>query len=860
MELSFAGLHQLCAPMLDRLELLPESQREALGTAFGLVAGYEPDRFFVGLAALSLLSAVAEEQPLLCVVDDLQWLDVSSVQALAFVARRLDKESVGMLFVVRRPNEDLDGIPELVLDGLDADHASALLDSVIAGPLDAEVRDRIIAEARGNPLALLELPRGLAPAELAGGFGLSVREPVPGRVERSFQRRLDELPAETRRLLRVAAADPVGDPLLLRRAAARLRIAEDAVVPAVSAGWLDLGARVTFRHPLIRSAVYRSAPPEERRAAHSALGEATDIQLDPERRAWHRAQGTSGPDEDIASELERSASFAQSRGGAAAAAALLARSAELTLDSRRRSRRALDAARAKQLAGAPEAALELLATIDLGLLGDLERARVDELRAQIAFSTSRGRDVPTLLVRAGKQLEPLHPGLAREVYLDALGAALFVGRLATHVDLVEVAKTVGAAPSAPEPPRPPDVLLDGLATLVTNGFDAATPILRRALRGFLGEAVPVHERIRWLWLIGHVSGLLWDYDAGDTISAREVQLARDSGALSLLPVALSQRLGILAQAGQYAAVTSLLHELQAVTRAMGTDLAPYVALVAAVFRGHEIEASQLIEASIEDVRRRGEGLGLTLICWAQALLCNSLGRYDEALAAAKHGSEGSRVELFSTWALVELIEAATRAGVREQGTDALQLLSTSTRASGSDWALGVEARSRALLSDGKAAASLYEEAIDRLGRTRLRPDLARARLLYGEWLRRQHRRLAAREQLRTAREMFTRLGMEAFEARAAIELQASGATARKRTVETSDELTGQEAQIAQLASLGLSNPEISARLFISRRTVEYHLHNIFGKLGISSRNQLARALAREGSQPSGVAGMPGSQT
>ena len=454
MELVFAGLHQLCAPMLDRLERLPGPQRDALGTAFGLARGVAPDRFLVGLAVLSLLSEVAEERPLVCLVDDAQWLDRASAQALAFVARRLLAESVALVFAARAPGEEreLRGLPELMVEGLGESDARALLGSVLPGPLDERVRDRIVAETRGNPLALLELPRGLTPAELAGGFGLPDAPALSGRIEESFRRQLAALPAATRRLLLVAAAEPVGEPVLLWHAAEQLGVGVEAAGPAAEAGLCEFGARVRFRHPLVRSAVYRAASPEDQRSAHGALAEATDPELDPDRRAWHHAQAAPGPDEEVAAELERSAGRAQARGGLAAAAAFLEQAALLTPGSARRTERALAAAQAKHQAGAPDAALELLATAEAGPLDELQRARVDLLRAQIAFAVRRGSDAPPLLLKAAKRLEPLDLTLARETYLEALSAAIFAGRLATGGGVLEAAEAARAAPPAPGPP------------------------------------------------------------------------------------------------------------------------------------------------------------------------------------------------------------------------------------------------------------------------------------------------------------------------------------------------------------------------------------------------------------------------
>jgi DNA-binding CsgD family transcriptional regulator len=842
MELAFAALQQLCAPMSDRLEHLPAPQRDALGVAFGLHAGDPPDRFLVGLATLSLFAEVAEEQPLLCVIDDSQWLDQASAQALAFVARRLVAESVGMLFGTRERSEELSGLPALLVEGLRDSDARALLDSVLRGPVDERVRDRFVAETYGNPLALLELPQAVRPSDMAGGFELPSSLPLSGRIEESFRRRLEALPAATRRLLLVAAAEPIGEPVLMWRAAELLGINPEAAAPATAAGLLELGARVRFRHPLVRSAAYSGAPLEERQIAHRALADATDPEVDPDRRAWHRAHGTPGFDEDVAAELERSAERARRRGGTAAAAAFLARATELTPDPGRRGERALAAAQAKHEASAPDAALGLLEVAQGGPLDEFQHARVELLRAQIAFVVSRGRDAPPLLLEAAKRFEPLDVKLARETYLDALWAAIYVGPLAQGGGVLEVAKAARAAPPAREPPRAADLLLDGLALRTTDGHGAAAPILQRAVSAFRREDVSRKEGLRWLWLACHVARLLWDDESWELLCARHLEIARDAGALMVLHVALNQRMGVHLHAGELAAAASLREEAEAVGEAIGSRLPPSGPLALAAWRGRETDLLELVGTNTNDLVARGQGASLAIIRWASALLYNGLGRYEEAVAAAQHASENPHELLFSTWGLVELIEAAVRSGSPEPAADALQPLSDITRASGTDWALGIEARSRALLSANNAAERLYRDAVERLARTRIRAELARTHLVYGEWLRREKRRLEAREQLRTAHGLFTEMGFEAFAERARRELLATGESARKRTVETVGDLTAQEAQVARLARDGLSNPEIGAQLFISPRTVQYHLHKVFGKLDISSRVELETAL------------------
>ena len=849
MELAFAVLHQLCAPMLDRLERLPAPQRDALRTAFGLSAGPAPDRFLIGLAALGLLSEMAENRPLVCIVDDEQWLDSASAQILAFVGRRLGAESVGLVFGARVPTGDLAGLPEVVIGGLPEDDARALLDSALTGPLDARVRDQIIAEAHGNPLALLELPRGLTAAELAGGFGLPGGGPLSGSIEESFRRQLDALPIQTRRLLQLAAADPTGDPALVWRAAARLGIPVQAAGPAVEAGLTAFGVRVRFRHPLVRSVAYRSAPAQERQAAHTALAEATDRTVDPDRRAWHRAEAAPGPDEDVAGELERSADRARARGGLAAAAAFLERAAMLTLDPAHRAGRALAAANIKFQAGAFDAVQDLLAVAEAGPLSGLEQAQVGVLRAQLAFVTNRGRDAPLLLVKAARRLEPIDAGLSRATYLDALTAAMFAGRLASPGGgVMEVACAAGAASRPLHAPRAPDFLLDGLAANFSEGYAAGVPSLRRALTAF-GSGMSADEELRRLWLACVAALHLWDDERWDVLSSRYVELARGTGALSELPLALSMRAYMLLFAGDLGAATSLIDEIKAVTEATGSSRAPYGALALAALRGRQAEASALIEATIRDVTWRGEGLGLAVAERASAVLHNGLGSYAEAMAAAQRAFRdqhhpGVRHPGVANWAAAELIEAAARSGMSQTAADAYHWITEMTSASGTRWALGVEARSGALLAEGEEAERLYRESITHLGRTRVGAELARAHLLFGEWLRRERRRADAREHLRTAQRMLEQMGIDGFAERARRELRATGETARKRTAATArdEELTAQEAQIARLAREGLSNPEIGTRLFISARTVQYHLGKVFTKLGIASRSQLSHAL------------------
>jgi DNA-binding CsgD family transcriptional regulator len=842
MTLDYAALQQLCSPIIALGDKLPAPQRDALDVAFGVSAGRTPSPFLVGLAVLGLLSEAAEQQPLLCVVDDAQWLDGASARTLAFVASRLLAEKIALAFATRDVASGLRRFPQLHVPPLGRRDARALLESVLPARLDESVLERIVAETGGNPLALLELPRGLTPAQLAGGFGLPAALPLSSGIEQSFTRRLARLPLDARRLLLLAAAEPVGDPALLWRAAQQLGIAETAAHAVESEGLLTLDGAVAFRHPLVRSAIYGAAEPSARREAHRALADATDPQINPDRRAWHRAQAAAVPDEELAGELERSAARAQARGGLAAAAAFLERAATLTPDSARRSQRVLVAAQTKFRAGALDDALGLLSSTDTGALDELDRARAELLRAQIAFASTHGRDAPKMLLRAARRLGPLSRALACETYLEALSAAMFAGRLAAPGgSALDMALAVKAASRSPDRVGL-ELWLDGIAALFTDSYATAVPILRRAHSAFDVGDMPASEQVRWKWLATVLSVHLWDDSRWQAISEAHVQIAREAGALGELPLALSQRVYAHLFSGELTTASLLVDEIRAASEATGSNLTPYGAVGLAALRGRESEAIALIDESREDATRRGEGVGLSVLDWAQALLYNGLGRYDEARVAALRLAEYPHDLSTSNWGKVELIEAAVRGGTPELAVAACSSLTDMAAVVASDWAVGIAARSRALLAEDHRAEELYVEAVDRLGRSRMAVDLARAHLLYGEWLRRQRRRIDARGQLRTAHDLFSDFGMEAFAERARVELEATGEHARKRTVDTLGQLTPQEAQISRLVAQGNTNREIAAQLFISPSTVEYHLRKAFRKLGVKSRTQLANRL------------------
>jgi DNA-binding CsgD family transcriptional regulator/tetratricopeptide (TPR) repeat protein len=845
MELAYSGLHQLCGPMLDRLDRLPVPQREALATVFGQSTGPPPDRFLVGLAALTLFADVAEEQPLVCIIDDAQWLDRASAQILGFVARRLLAERIALVCATRTGigDEVLAGLPELTVHGLGDSDARALLLENVYGPLDAAVCDQIVTESHGNPLALLEFPRSWRAADLAGGFGLPDSQPVVSKIEQSYVRRLRVLPSETQLLVLAAAAEPLGDPLLLHRAVETLGVDMAAADPAADAGLLGIGGRVEFAHPLVRSAAYRSAASEDRHRVHRALAEATDPETDPDRRAWHRARATPGPGEEVAAELERSAGRAQARGGVAAAAAFLQRAVALTVDPQRRAERALAAAQATFQAGGFDAALGLVATAEAGALDEFQRARVDLLRGDVAFASGAVSDAPPLLLKAARRLEPVDLELARQTYLTAWAAASVAGDLGGSGVLPEICRAVQALLPRPGGSRPLDLLLDGLALLTTDGHAVATPTLQRAATALLD--IPLEDVLRWGWVAMAASNAVWDNDGARAISARQVQLVRDAGALAGLPLHLSA-LGISnAWIGDFAGAASNIAEADSVAAATGSRFFPWALLRLRALQGREGEASAVIASAIEQAA--GGSLGAAIWAhWAAAVLYNGLARYEEAMASARQSTSNTFELWVSVWALPELVEGAARAGDTELARDALDRLVETTQPCGTDDARGIEARCRALLSDGAAAEELYRESIDSLSRTQLRPELARAHLLYGEWLRREGRRVGAREQLRTAYDLCVAIGMEAFGDRARRELLATGERVRKRGADTRDELTPQEEQIARLARDGLSNPEIGAQLFISARTVEWHLGKVFTKLRISSRRELRAALPGHG--------------
>jgi DNA-binding CsgD family transcriptional regulator len=813
-ELPFAALHQLCLPVLRYLAELPARHRQALEVAFGLATG-TPDVFRIGLAVLGLLGAAAQERPVLCVVDDAQWLDAASSKALAFLARRVSAEPAAVVLAVRLPCRagELDVLPGLTIDGLSDADARALLAAQSHETLDEQVRDRLVAEARGNPLALLALPR-------AGGFAPPETTSAPTRVEHGFQATLAGLPAQARLLLTIAAADPTGDPGLLWPAAHRLDIdVQIAGAAATATGLVEFGTRVRFYHPLARTAAYVAAEASERRLAHRVLAEVTDPVADPDRRAWHRAQATAVPDDDIAAELDRSAARAQARGGVAAAAAFLERAAELSLDPVRRIERTFAAARVHLEAGAADRAADLLTTTEGSGLDEFQQAEADLLRGRIAFVRVGEGDGPTYMLRAAHRLATLDPDRSRESYLEALEMGLLVGRATGVMDVV-----LAAAKSSPS--HDPDIL-DALTALAAEGHHVAVPLIREALDGAADSLWTRHPALAVV-----LAGELWDPDTHVTIIEWLLNNGRESGSPLVLRLGLAQAAAAATLAGDLDEAMAAIAEEEAIADATGGPPTTYHRLQLAAMRGRREEAAELFEA----VTATATGLGQLVanVHWASAVLHNGLAEYREALAAARRATADGDI-FIAGFSLPELVEAAVRCGEHDAAVAALASLTERTDASGTPSGLGIAAYARGLVT---GAEDDYREAIDHLTSSRLLPYRARAHLLYGEWLRRAGRRQDCRPHLRTAHELLSSAGLEAFARRAADELRATGETARPRSAHTRDQLTMQELHIARLVAAGATSKEVAARLFISPRTVDTHLRNIFRKLGITSRRQL----------------------
>lgn len=837
-DLPYAALHQLLAPFLEEIEALPGPQRDSLASTLGLIEVERSDRFLTALGVLTLLSNAAQDTGLLCAVDDAEWLDEASAQVLSFLARRLVSEGIAMLFTFGAAHPTsvaLAPFRELNFEGLSQVASRELLDREVEGTLDSGVRDRLVIEAEGNPLALIELAQLLTAEQLAGLAPLPKALPLGDRLEQGLMRNVRGLSSDARSILVLVATERSGDPGLLRRAADGLGLSQTAIDDAESV--LRLGAQITFRHGFVRSAVYALASETTRRDAHLALAEAMDPDADEDRIAWHRAAASVDADETVAADLEASARKARDRGGQVAAAAVLELAAELTPDPSRRAARLLVAADADLAAGALSKADTLLSQLTPKLLDDEQRAEAQRLRGTLALARGDKGSSSTLLIEAARVLAPFDLRKARDTCLDALATAMFAGRLASDRGMREA---VECARSMPEPTQTTaaDVLLDAFATLVDEGSAAAAPVLRRGV-GLAGES----GDLRAIGPAFQAAFELWDDEALHTLAQRRVDLARGSGAFVALPNALNQLGAYEVLVGRFDAAEACFEEADEISAATGyagilgkTGVGP---LILAAWRGEDARTRALAEVCSRDGTARGFGTFVGFAQSALGVLELGLGRYHEAMIAVQ---DAGLDQILVTRTLPDLVEAAVRCGEEQLATQAAGELAESTTASGTDWALGVLARSQALLVAGREAEGLYREAIGRLQRSRARTQLARARLVYGEWLRRERRRRDAREELRAASQLFESMGALAFADRAQSELAATGERVHRRTPETLELLTPQERRIATLVSEGAPNAEVAAQLFISSRTVEYHLAKIFRKLRISSRSELARSL------------------
>jgi DNA-binding CsgD family transcriptional regulator len=841
-ELGFAALHQLVLPFAAGLSSLPAPQRDALGGALGLRRTDSPDRFLLALAALTMLADAAAMRPLLCVVDDAQWLDRESAGIMGFVARRLSADAIAMLFAVRSPSErgvDLEGIPWVQIGGLPPEQAGQLLASAAAGRVDRDVSERIIVQTGGNPLGLIELGGELSREQLAGEISLPELLPVGEGLQARYLRQIRSMPADTQILLLAAAADPTGDPALLWRAGEFLGFGVGAAAAAEAEGLLRLGPVVSFRHPLIRSAVYHGAALADRVRVHEALARATDPQQAADLQAWHRAEAAIGPDEGVAGELERAADRARERGGWAARARLLTRAAALTPDADDRFRRVLAAAAAETTAGACVRGQALLDSV-AGQLDDPGRqAAALRVQGTIRYAQDQAAEAASVLLDAARRLAPLDPALARATLLEALAAARISGRLAkTGAGDADIAH---AARSLPVPSRPDatigDLVLDADATLLLDGHEAAVPVVKRAVAAML--AVPISSaELLALTAVGcaAASALGDDHVLYSLASRLEVQ-ARDQGAVPPLSIALIFSGFSELYAGHLGQAHARYNERGAIEATRGGSCEVGHALVLA-WRGQAAEARAEAAAAARVAVEQGEGWKLALLEYARAVLALGMGHYEEALAAAPQGYQEN--VLLRTFALPDLIEAAVRCGERETAEQALASVASRAAASPTPLMLGLLARSRALLGSETGTEALYQEAIGYLQQARGRVHLARVELLYGEWLRRERRQRDAREHLHTAYGVFRDIGADGFAERARLELAAAGGMAGPAASSPGGGLTPQELQVAALAAAGFTNVEIASRLFISPKTVDYHLGKVYRKVGVGSRRELAR--------------------
>ncbi|MFI5909956.1 ATP-binding protein [Dactylosporangium sp. NPDC051541] len=846
--LAFAALHRLLRPFLARVGDLPDPQRTALSMAFGLTTGAAADLFLIGLATLTLLAGVAEDRPLVCLVDDAHWLDRESLAVLAFVARRLHADRLGLLIAVRDDEPGaapaLAGLPTLALTGLPGTAAHDLLERSAPGGVTPAVAERIIADTRGNPLALIELTAELTTDQLSGAAPLPDRLPLGRRLEEHFLRQVRLLPAPTQSLLLLAAAAPPDDAALLWRAAAELHLPPGAADPAVAAGVLTAAPALAFRHPLIRSAVYSGAEAAARRRIHAALATAIDAQADPDRRAWHRAEATAGLDEDVAAELERASALAGARGGNATLALFLARAAELSPDPQDRARRLLVAAEAHLVAGDPAAAERCHALALPELRTPVELATAHRLKAALSWFGGGIATVTSAAMLAVAADAELPADLRDGLLFEAIAAAVLAGRHTTGTTLADLGRAALTGPGERRAGSTVRVLVDAFATRIAVGYGAAAPLLRAAVAALRDEREVAHGTVPFVMTGQWVADDLWDDEGFHAILEHADTLARRQGALHALYAQLAGRGTAAVWSGEFERAAACFAEADDLGPAIGVpagDTSRQVELLA--WRGREAEARAAAETAVTVWEGQ---LGYAILGdharHSLAVLELGRGRYAEAVELLAPGFHED-VIAHGNRAVPNLVEAAVRAGDRELAAAALERLRERATASGTPWALGLLARSKALLAGAEDAEALYREAAEHLTGTTIVTELVRTYLLHGEWLRRQKRRAEARAQLQIAYDSFAEMGAAAFAERARIELQATGRKARARTAVPDLDLTPQEARVAALAAEGATNAEIATRLFVTASTVEYHLMKIFRKLGITSRRQLARVLS-----------------
>jgi len=846
LRLGFAALHRMLVPFADRIGVLPVPQRDALGSAFGLAAGPPADRFLVGLGVLTLLAGVAAEQPLIWLVDDAQWLDRESLEVLGFVGRRLHADRIGLLFGTREASPELtalDGLPTRYLSGLEPAAARALLATTVSGSLNARVAARIVTETGGNPLALLELARQLTPDQLAGRSPLPQRMPVGRRLQGHFLRQVKMLPPATGSVLLLASAVSRDDPAVLWRAAALLDLGPGAADPAVAQNIISVHPRVAFRHPLIRSAVYEGARSGDRVRVHDALARIARQDGDLDQAAWHRAAATVVADEDVAADLERSAARAGQRGGYAARAAFLARAAELTPDTAKRAVRLFAAAQAHLAAGdaaLAEASLDHAAPwLPAGLHGAAQR-----LRASVAVFFSRHKDAPVLLLDTVAAVDPPDVPLIRELLFEAMQAALVARQHTTGTTPVDVAHAALQAPRDPaQVVTATGLLLDGFATRIAVGYPPAVPVLRAAVAALFTGEQPAPADLPATILGWFAADDLWDDGGRRAMLKRAEDLQRRHGALGALRITLAGLTTGEVWAGRPDQAEASYLEAAEISSSIGvpTPATTGVLLELRAWQGREQESRALAEMTAQWGQQRGAAILEVFALMGLTVLELGLGRYAEALIWGLRIYDDDPPG-FGNRVLPEIVEAGARGGDHSAAHTALSRLADRATASGTPWALGMLARSRALLAHDADAETSYRAAIGHLTGTAVRTELARAHLLYGEWLRRQRRRNDARAQLRTACDMFDAMGAAAFARRTRAELLAAGDRPRQPAQRPGPDLTPQEMQVSDLAAAGASNAQIATHLFVTTSTVEYHLTKVFRKLGITSRRQLAAAL------------------